>query len=134
MKLDQDSKKVVKWVVLGTVSLALLLLFIFFVLGKISKLSILGIALGSGISLLNFWLLTVTLQKALGKGTKGKGIAGFSYTGRMLLQMLLVILSITLLKVPPISVLVPLVFPRISIFFFQMHEKFLERGKENHGC
>lgn len=133
MHFDSDVKTNIKQMILGILILGGISALGFFLFGYLNLSSILGIVIGCIIAFLNFFLLAYTLQKALNSGKNGKALAGVSYTGRILLQMVLAILAIVILKVNPLSVLLPLIFPRLVILFLQVTKKAVPKGGDTDG-
>lgn len=131
--LNRDVKKNLKQMFIGIFILGILLIIIFLCFGRLDRSAVIGTTIGCSIAFLNYFLLAFTIQKTLDAKTKGKAIAGFSYTGRFFLQIILSILSIVLLKVNPVSVLVPLLFPRLVILGLQISKKAVPTEGEQDG-
>lgn len=134
MHFTTDIKTYIKKIGIGTVFLGALFALIFFLLGSLNLASVLGIVIGCFIAFFNFFLLALTLQKALRSETNAKALVSLSYTGRILFQMGLAIIAIVFLQVNPISVLVPLIFPRITIFYLQITKQAILNGGDQNGC
>lgn len=133
MHFDTDIKTNIKQIGIGNILLGAVLALIFFLIGSLDISSACGIITGCFISFLNFFLLAYTLQKALNNGKNPKAMVTFSYTGRVLLQMGLAIASIVFLHLNPLSVLIPLVFPRLVIFYLQVTKQAVPTGGDKNG-
>lgn len=121
MKLDGELKKNILFVVLGTFVLGGIMLLIFGLLGLFSSSVVLGTLIGCTTAGINFVLLAASLQKAV-SSTKsaGKAFAGISYTFRNLMMLAIGLLSLWLLRVNAFALLIPYIFPRLSILVLQV--------------
>lgn len=83
---------------------------------------LLGSALGGAAAVVNFFLLALTVQKtaAAPDENRGKATLHLSYSLRMLGQLLVVILCVSLGRLPVLATALPLLFPRITIYAMQL--------------
>lgn len=133
MKLQSASKKEIKRIAVGTGVLDLLLvagLFLLsqfdigaFQLGRI----LLSALIGSGIAILNFTIMCLTIQSAVGMQDMKKMKAKFqlSYNGRMILQAGWVVAAFLLPQFHFIAGAAPVLFPKVTILYLQAKGKLL---------
>ncbi|MFV0414404.1 MAG: hypothetical protein ACK5L3_14265 [Oscillospiraceae bacterium] len=121
MKFSAELKRNIMFIILGTFLFGCIMLLVFFLLNRVSFSVILGAFIGCTAASINFVLLALSLQKALlsSKGF-GKALAGVSYTFRNLMMLGIAILAIWLLKANPFALLIPYIFPRLSILVLQV--------------
>lgn len=127
MKLQPASKKEVKRIAIGTgicdlIMIALLFLLSLFGIGAFEPLRILlGTAGGSLVAILNFTVMCLTIQNAVGtedqKQMKAK--IQLSYNFRLALQAVWVIVAIAVPVIHAVAGAAPLLFPNLVIFFLQ---------------
>ena len=82
----------------------------------------LGALAGSGVTILNFYLLCITMQQAVAVNEDPKAVRGIiqlSYNGRMLLQALWVVAAWAAPCFHFIAGALPLLFPRLVILYLQ---------------
>lgn len=126
MSFKQSSKQTLK-IFLGSVILAMIMLAVFAFTGYFSSNALLGAALGVFTASLNFFLLSLTLEYALGKGVgKAQGIMGLSYTVRIVIIAIIVVFAIKAPNINYVATAIPLVFPRIVIYALS----FLRKNKK----
>jgi len=133
MKLQSASKKEIKRIAIGTGALDVILvagLFLLsqfgigtFQLGKI----ILSALIGSAIAILNFTIMCLTIQSAVGMEDMKKMKAKFqlSYNGRMILQAGWVVASFLIPQIHFIAGAAPVIFPKVTILYLQARGKLL---------
>ena len=133
MKLQSASKKEIKRITIGTGVLDLLLvagLFLLnqfdigtFQLGKI----LLSALIGSGIAVLNFTIMCLTIQSAVGMEDRKKMKAKFqlSYNARMILQAGWVVAAFLLPQFHFVAAAAPVIFPKVTILYLQAKGKLL---------
>ena len=133
MKLQSASKKEIKRISAGTGVLDLILvagLFLLsqfdigtFQLGKI----LLSALVGSGIAILNFTIMCLTIQSAVGMEDMKKMKAKFqlSYNARMILQAGWVVIAFLLPQFHFIAGAAPVIFPKVTILYLQAKGKLL---------
>ena len=133
MKLQPASKKEIKRIAIGTGVLDILLvagLFLMsqfdigtFNLGKI----LLSVLIGSCVAIVNFTVMCLTVQSAVGMEDMKKMKAKFqlSYNARMILQSGWVVAAFLLPGFHFIAGAAPVVFPKITILYLQAKGKLL---------
>lgn len=133
MKLQSASKKEIKRIAIGTGALDVILvagLFLLsqfgigtFQLGKI----LLSALIGSFIAILNFTIMCLTIQSAVGMEDMKKMKAKFqlSYNGRMILQAGWVVASFLIPQIHFIAGAAPVIFPKVTILYLQAKGKLL---------
>lgn len=103
---------------------------VFAALSRLDYTVPLGAALGSAVAVLNFFLLGVTVQKAANEGGDQKRAVQASYTLRMLMVSLAVILGIVLPFIHPIAVTLPFLLNTPLIYILQI----LARNREKNAA
>lgn len=159
MKISPVVKKETGTIALGTVMLCLIMLAVYTFLGKLDPSVFLGTALGFIAAVGNFFLMALSVQKSAEKmngvvlppvqkdengeeadsdkndavSPEAKEIKKFmraSYTGRMLLLVLVAILAVNVKIFDTVACLVVLLFPRIVVFVVQ----FIRKKKEGNAA
>lgn len=95
--------------------LCAVMLVIFAVCGQLGLPVVLGALLGGGWAVLNFFLMGLGVQKAAADPARSKHIIQLSYSVRMLGLVLVLILGFTMPWLHWLAVLVPQLFPRVTI-------------------
>lgn len=96
------------------------MLAVFAVCGQLGFPAVLGALLGGGWAVLNFYLMGLGVQKAAADPARSKQIIQFSYSMRMLGMVVVLILGFTLPWLHWLAVLLPQLFPRITIGAMQV--------------
>ncbi len=134
MKLQSASRREIGRISLGTLACdgilfaGLFLLSQFgigtFQLGRI----LLGILCGSIVAILNFTILCLTVQSAVGMESKRKQKARFqlSYNLRMLIQAGWVVAAFLIPQVHFIAGAAPILFPNVVIYYLQFTGKLIQ--------
>ncbi len=93
---------------------------------------VLGLLAGSAVAIANFFLLALTVQKAaeLGDEKAVRRLVQASYTRRMLLQGAWVVGSLLLPCFNWVAAVLPLTFPRTTIYLLQITGQFRSDEKE----
>lgn len=122
MKLQEATKKETLHILVGVLALAAVENLVYVLLGKWSAAVVLGSALGGGVAVLNFFLLALTVQKAAASGDekRSKLQMQLSYSLRMLLMLLTLVLGFALPAFDGVATALPLLFPRLTIFLMQI--------------
>lgn len=126
-KLQPDSQKELQRMGAGVLALAAAMVAVFAVLGlagvvRFSYTIPLAALAGSAVTILNFYLLCVTMQQAVAVNKDPKAVRGviqLSYNGRMLLQALWVVAAWAAPCFHFIAGALPLLFPRLVIIYLQ---------------
>lgn len=93
---------------------------------------ILGNLLGYFFSVFNFFLMCLTIQKALGK--EEKDAANFIRLSQILRMLLLFVVALVAYFIPVFNILavvIPFIFPRIAITFRPLASKIKQRRNKN---
>lgn len=115
-KIDPIVLKETKYIGACTLILSLLMQSVFLVIGRWDYTVLLGNILGACGGVGNFLLMGITIQSALGKEEKeAKNLMKLSQTLRMLMLFIVAIIGCAVPGFHVIAVIVPYVFPRISI-------------------
>ena len=126
MSIKQGARQTL-YILIGSFALACIMVIAFFAFGYFSMPVVYGALLGVFAATLNFFLLALTLEYALGKGArKAQGIMGLSYTIRIVIIAVIVVFAIKKPYINYVATAIPLVFPRIVIYLLN----FLNKGKK----
>ena len=124
LKTDPTVKKETVFIAVWSVLFSLLMEAVFLVLSRWDYTVLLGNLLGLVISVGNFFLLGLTVQKAVTKDEKeAKTVMKLSQTYRNLGIVVLVGLGIILDCFNTVAVILPVFFPRIAIVFRPLFDK-----------
>ena len=131
MKLQEASRKEIIRMTAGiavcdVIMIAALFLLSQFGIGTFSLLRILLGALGGSlVAILNFTIMCVTVQNAVGieDQKRMKAVFQASYNGRLLLQALWVIAALLIPQIHVLAGAAPLLFPSVVIFYLQSRGK-----------
>lgn len=113
----------------GVFALVAVMLCVYAVAGQLKWSAALGGVYTGALAVLNFFIMGLTVQnvtntasgkkyteeemESLKKTMKAK--MQLSYSGRMVLMMVLVVVGISALKLDPLATIIPLLFPRLVI-------------------
>lgn len=122
MKLQPAVKKETAHIAVGTAVCAAVMLAVFAVLGRLDLSVVLSGILGGAVAVANFLVLGLTVQKvtATAHEERGRKIMQFSYSMRMLVQVLWLILAVSLPALHWVAAALPLLFPRVTIAVMQL--------------
>lgn len=149
MKVDPVVKKETKTMALGVAVLSLIMLAVFAFLKKLDYTVITGTLLGMAAAIANFFLMALSVQKSAEKmnnvslpkaeetedgeeadetketplspeAKEAKKFMQASYTGRMLLLVLVAVIAVTVPVFHPVACLLVLLFPRIVVYAVQL--------------
>ena len=132
MKLQSASRKEIASIAKGTVVCDVLLVAGLFLLrqfdiGTFSYRIFVGALGGSVITILNFTIMCLTVQKAVDIADQKQMKAFFqaSYNGRLMLQAVWVIVCFLVPQIHLVAGAVPLLYPPIIIYYLQAKGKLL---------
>lgn len=128
MKFNDEIKKNIIYVFSGTTILSVTMILFFKIIGYFSVPVLIGAFIGTALACLNFYLLALTLHKAVSSDTDQENFIKFSYSMRSLFMLVAGIVSVFLLKVNPIALLLPYMFPRIAIMMIKIIEQRKDKG------
>ena len=119
-KIDKVVLQETAYIAVWTLILSAVMQAVFLVIGKWDYTVILGNLLGAAANLLNFFLMALTVQKALEKEEKeAKQAMKLSHSMRMLMLFVMALLGILLPCFNTIASVIPFFFTRIAIMFRQ---------------
>lgn len=107
MKVDKAVLRETSHIALGLLAVDVLMCVVFFLSHRFDYTVVLGALLGSVFSLLNFFLLGLTIQKVIQKGEEPKKSVRLSYTLRMLMMMAVIVMGVFLPCFHVLAVIVP---------------------------
>ena len=123
-KIDKTIVKETKYISLWIILLSVLMQAVFLVLGKWDYTVLFGSVLSGSASVLNFFLMGITVQKALEKDEKdAKNSMRVSQIYRFLFLVVVVIVGVILPYFNIWTVLITMFFPRIAIAFRPVFDK-----------
>lgn len=105
-------------IILGAVQVLVILPTKFFGLS-----AIFGTLLGCAVAILNFALMGIILERCVSKQKGASGLMGVGYIGRLALIALAVIWATKVDYLNYVCVIIPLIFPQISIFILNLTRK-----------
>ena len=115
-KIDQTVLETTRYIGLCTLILSALMQAVFLVLGRWDITVLLGNILGGGFAVLNFFLMGITVQKAVLLDEKeAKTAMKVSQLYRNLMLIAVAVTGIAVSVFNSIAVIIPLFFPRIAI-------------------
>ncbi len=124
MKIDKTVKKETIYIATWTFVLSVLMQSVFLIIGNWDYKVFLGNLLGYTIAVLNFFLMGITVQKAVLKPEKeAKTAMKVSQTYRNLMVLIFVVVGIVLPCFNTWTVIIPVFFPRIAIAFHSLFNK-----------
>ncbi|MBQ8382344.1 MAG: ATP synthase subunit I [Clostridia bacterium] len=123
-KIDPTVWKETGYIAVWMLIFSVLMQAVFLIIGKWDYTVLLGNVLGAAASVLNFFLMGLTVQNALQKEEKdAKNAMKLSQTYRTLLLLVAAILGAVLPCFNLWSVVIPLLFPRIAIAFRPLFDR-----------
>lgn len=128
-KIDTAIKKETLYIAAWVIVLSALMQAIFLIVAQFTSLTwdytfLLGNLLSAGIGILNFFLMGLSVQRALSKDEKGaKNTMKISQLYRFLLLVLVLIIGIVLPCFSNWTVIIPVFFPRIALFIRPLFNK-----------
>lgn len=130
-KIDETIKRETLYIAVIVIILSVLLQAIFLVIGKWNYTVILGNLLSGVFAVLNFFLMGLSVQAAVGKDEKdAKTTIKASQSMRMFMLFCVAAVGVLLPCFHTLAVLIPLLFPRIAIALRPLFAKKLEKEGE----
>ncbi len=115
-RIDKIVLRETRYIALWTVIFSVIMQAVFLIIGKWDVTVILGNILGDVAVVLNFFLMGLTVQKAVEKEEKeAKSLIRTSQTARLFMMFLFVVIGVTAPIFNTWSSIIPLVFPRIAV-------------------
>ena len=139
MKLQPASRKEITRITIGTlvcdgILIAALFLLSLVGVGQFDAVRILlGAACGSLLAVLNFTILCLTVQSAVGMENKRKMKARFqlSYNLRLLIQAAWVVAAFLIPQIHFVAGAAPILFPNVVIYFLQFTGKLMPKEEQS---
>ncbi|MBE6613303.1 MAG: hypothetical protein E7632_12515 [Ruminococcaceae bacterium] len=133
-KVDAVVRRETLYIAVWVIILSVLMEAVFLILGAWNVNVLFGNLLGGAAAVLNFFLMGLTVQKALTKTEKeAKDLVRLSQTLRMLMLFVVAMIACLVPVFNLVAALVPLLFPRIAIMFrtlFGVREQAPSEGGE----
>ena len=122
MKIDKTVQKETVCVVIGELIMTALMIAVYLIIGKFELDVLISAFIGASISILNFFVLGLTVQKAVNMEDENnrKNLMKISQSMRFLLIAVLIIVFCAVCKLPLIPMVIPLFFTRITFFVRQI--------------
>ncbi|MDD6610918.1 MAG: ATP synthase subunit I [Butyricicoccus sp.] len=122
IKIEPAVKLESKRIAIGVLAMSVIMEIVFVVLGRFDYTVLLGNLLGGGWAILNFFLMALAVQKSVKKDLpqEAKLVLQNSYTRRLLLSVAILLIGIKVEYFNWISVVIPLIFPRITIAIIKL--------------
>ena len=122
IKIEPAVKLESKRIAIGVLAMSVIMEIVFVVLGRFDYTVLLGNLLGGGWAILNFFLMALAVQKSVKKELpqEAKLVLQNSYTRRLLLSVAILLIGIKVEYFNWISVVIPLIFPRITIAIIKL--------------
>lgn len=137
MKFQPAAKKELKRISIGTAVCTAIMLAVFGLLAlcgvvKFDYTVVLGALAGMAVAILNFAFMCLSVQTATGDADDKRVHARmqFSYNMRLLAQAVWCILAYLLICFQPVAGILPLLFPRIVIYYLQLTGGFRSDAKK----
>ncbi|MCQ2440282.1 MAG: ATP synthase subunit I [Clostridia bacterium] len=116
VKIDKTVLKETRFIAIGVIILSVLMESVFLILMRWNYKVLLGNILSGTVAILNFFLMGVTVQKAVKKDEKqAANTMRLSQTVRNALMFVVAAIGVLAPIFNTITVLIPLFFPRITI-------------------
>ncbi len=123
-KIDPVVLKETKYIAIWVAVLSMLMQAIFLVLQKWNLSVLFGNLLSGFAVVLNFFLMALTVQNAVGKEEKeAKNLLKTSQSLRFLFLIVVIVLGVSLSVFHTVGVIIPVFFPRIAIAFRSFFDK-----------
>lgn len=128
-KIDPTVLKETAYITAFTIIFSILMQSVFLIIGKWDYTVLLGNLLGIVATILNFFLMGLTVQNALSKEEKdAKNIMKLSQSGRLFMMFAFALIGYLVPVFNAISVVVPFLFPRIAIMLRPLFDKRGDKG------
>ena len=115
-RIDKIVLRETRYIALWTVIFSVIMQAVFLIIGKWDVTVILGNILGDVAVVLNFFLMGLTVQKAVTREEKeAKSLIRTSQTARLFMMFLFVVIGVTAPIFNTWSSIIPLIFPRIAV-------------------
>lgn len=123
-KIDPTVSKETRYIAVWVLLLSMLMQAVFLIIGKWDYTVLLGNLLSAAFGILNFFLMGLTVQKALQKDEKSaKTLMKMSQIYRNFMLLAVAVVGALVPCFNMWSVLIPLFFPRVAVMFRPMFDK-----------
>lgn len=136
MKLQEASKREIKRIALGSGTLLVLMLAVFFLLsllgiGSFGWRTVISGVLGTALAVLSFVILCLTIQNVAGmeNGKPMKARVQLSYNLRLFLQAGWVVAAFAIPFFQILPAAIPLLFPAVILWYLQFKGKLAASGE-----
>ncbi len=122
MRVQEATRRETGHIALGVLAFSAVMHLVYLAIGRWEPGVLWGNLLGGGFAVANFFLLGLTVQKIAAEGDEKRAklkLRG-SYTLRMLLMLLVVVLAVKLPVFVWPAAVIPLLFPRLTILAMQL--------------
>lgn len=120
MKIQKAVLQETLHIAAGVMIADVIMCVIFALCGRFDYTVILGALLGTVFAVGNFFLLGLTVQKAVEKGENVKRFMHSSYAGRMLLYVACIVMGVLIPCFHPLAAIIPLFMPQVVIFAMRL--------------
>ena len=120
MKIQRAVLQETLHIAAGVLIADVIMCVVFALCGRFDYTVILGALLGTVFAVGNFFLLGLTVQKAVEKGENVKRFMHSSYTGRMLLYVACIVMGVLIPCFHPLAAIIPLFMPQVVIFAMRL--------------
>ena len=119
MKIQKPILDETRHIAIGVLLLDAVMILVYLALGKLTYRVPLGAVLGSFFAVANFFLMGISLQKALEKGEGAKKYTQRTYAERMAFCLAGMALGVALPCFDSVAALVPFLMPKVVIYIMQ---------------
>jgi len=119
---DQNIREQVRQIMVIVLALEAVMVVVFVLLGRSFTGALLGAALAAAGIYLSYSNLAKTVERAVEMGADGKGYIQRSYPGRLLVQIVPVIIAGVVPFIDVLAAIIPLFFPRLALYAIQIKE------------
>ena len=130
MKINPTILKETGHVALGVLIGDVLMITVFFLLGKLDATVVFGALLGSAAAIGNFFAMGLMLEKALAQPDRAKALVQRSYTLRMLGMVVVMIIGFTAPCFHVVAVVIPFLLPGATIHLMRLLGLYRPQEKE----
>lgn len=124
MKVDKTVIKETKYISFFVIVLSVLMQSVFLIISKWNYTVLLGNIYGAAIAVLNFFVMGLYVQKAVGQDEKeAKQTVKASQSLRFAAIILLAGVGVVIPVFNPVTVVIPLIFPSIAVFLRPLIDK-----------
>ena len=114
--VDRAVRRETRWIALWVLGLSVVMELVFFLLGRWTWPVLWGNLFGGVMAVLNFFLMGLTVQRAVGREQKQiKNIVRSSQSLRLLMQGAVMVIAFLVGWLDPWATIIPLFFPRLAI-------------------